>query len=107
VPVELARGTALGLDLDVFSSTLTEPWCVTALSTVARARAEDFYLPREVSNIVRLPWTPERCVGLVMRFREQDKQKPVRSQKKVGRNDPCPCGSGKKFKKCCGAHRPG
>jgi preprotein translocase subunit SecA len=23
------------------------------------------------------------------------------SQKKVGRNDPCPCGSGKKYKKCC------
>ncbi|MEA1960510.1 MAG: SEC-C metal-binding domain-containing protein [Bacillota bacterium] len=22
---------------------------------------------------------------------------------KVGRNDPCPCGSGKKYKKCCGA----
>jgi uncharacterized protein len=27
---------------------------------------------------------------------------PARSQK-VGRNDPCPCGSGKKYKKCCGA----
>jgi preprotein translocase subunit SecA len=26
-----------------------------------------------------------------------------RTQKKVGRNDPCPCGSGKKYKKCCGA----
>ncbi len=26
----------------------------------------------------------------------------VRSTPKVGRNDPCPCGSGKKFKKCCG-----
>jgi uncharacterized protein len=25
---------------------------------------------------------------------------------KVGRNDPCPCGSGKKFKKCCGANEP-
>ena len=23
-------------------------------------------------------------------------------QKKVGRNDPCPCGSGKKYKRCCG-----
>lgn len=23
---------------------------------------------------------------------------------KVGRNDPCPCGSGKKYKKCCGKH---
>jgi len=26
----------------------------------------------------------------------------VREVKKVGRNDPCPCGSGKKHKKCCG-----
>ena len=33
----------------------------------------------------------------------QEKKKPVRRQeKKVGRNDPCPCGSGKKYKKCCG-----
>jgi preprotein translocase subunit SecA len=29
-------------------------------------------------------------------------RKPVVSSK-VGRNDPCPCGSGKKYKKCCGA----
>ena len=28
----------------------------------------------------------------------------VRTEAKVGRNDPCPCGSGKKFKKCCGAN---
>src|SRR5204862_4747916 len=28
---------------------------------------------------------------------------PVISDKKAGRNDPCPCGSGKKYKKCCGA----
>lgn len=28
---------------------------------------------------------------------------PVRAAEKVGRNDPCPCGSGKKFKQCCGA----
>ena len=27
----------------------------------------------------------------------------TRDQPKVGRNDPCPCGSGKKYKKCCGA----
>jgi len=31
------------------------------------------------------------------------KRKPVRAAQKVGRNDPCPCGSGKKYKKCCGA----
>ena len=30
-------------------------------------------------------------------------QKPIVKKKKIGRNDPCPCGSGKKYKKCCGA----
>jgi SEC-C motif-containing protein len=30
-------------------------------------------------------------------------QTATRAQPKVGRNEPCPCGSGKKFKKCCGA----
>lgn len=35
---------------------------------------------------------------------EMVKPKPVvRDQPKVGRNEPCPCGSGKKYKKCCGA----
>jgi preprotein translocase subunit SecA len=32
-----------------------------------------------------------------------EKPQPVRSAKKVGRNEPCPCGSGKKYKKCHGA----
>ncbi len=32
---------------------------------------------------------------------EQAKKKPVRRVEKVGRNDPCPCGSGKKYKNCC------
>jgi preprotein translocase subunit SecA len=31
-----------------------------------------------------------------------EKQRPIRVAPKVGRNDPCPCGSGKKYKKCCG-----
>jgi preprotein translocase subunit SecA len=34
----------------------------------------------------------------------EEKQRPVRVAAKVGRNDPCPCGSGKKYKKCCGQH---
>ncbi|MCU0771866.1 MAG: preprotein translocase subunit SecA [Verrucomicrobia bacterium] len=31
-----------------------------------------------------------------------EKARPVRTGPKVGRNDPCPCGSGKKYKQCCG-----
>jgi preprotein translocase subunit SecA len=34
---------------------------------------------------------------------QQDKDQPFkRPDKKIGRNDPCPCGSGKKFKQCHG-----
>ena len=35
-------------------------------------------------------------------YKEQKESTTVRKEKKVGRNDPCPCGSGKKYKKCCG-----
>ena len=34
--------------------------------------------------------------------KEEQKQQPVRNDIKIGRNDPCPCGSGKKYKSCCG-----
>ena len=33
--------------------------------------------------------------------KSQVKRAPVRKEHKVGPNDPCPCGSGKKYKKCC------
>jgi len=39
---------------------------------------------------------------LVYSHSDAAEHEPVRSSKKVGRNDPCPCGSGKKYKKCCG-----
>ena len=32
----------------------------------------------------------------------QQQRQPIVADEKIGRNDPCPCGSGKKFKKCCG-----
>lgn len=42
---------------------------------------------------IRNYWLPHRKVASTFR----------RETEKVGRNDPCPCGSGKKFKKCCGS----
>lgn len=35
-------------------------------------------------------------------YKEQRQSKTVVKPQKIGRNDPCPCGSGKKYKKCCG-----
>lgn len=47
----------------------------------------------------------EVAVGEAVQPKEGDaqtKKKPVRKAKEVGRNEPCPCGSGKKYKHCCG-----
>jgi uncharacterized protein len=48
-------------------------------------------LPQAVTDIYRF-WMAKRGVQTIRR-----------DEPKIGRNDPCPCGSGKKFKQCCGA----
>lgn len=48
--------------------------------------------PQQVAEQSGLPAAPQ----------ERQRPQPVRVEKKVGRNDPCPCGSGKKFKQCHG-----
>ena len=42
---------------------------------------------------------PERKKVL---YKEQKNSGTIRKEKKIGRNEPCPCGSGKKYKHCCG-----
>lgn len=44
-------------------------------------------------------FTPEKKKALYV---EQKKSGTIVKGAKIGRNDPCPCGSGKKYKKCCG-----
>lgn len=50
-------------------------------------------LPAMVATLYRF-WEP---------YRKSAAPEPLRVETKAGRNDPCPCGSGKKYKKCCGA----
>ena len=48
-------------------------------------------------------WTySEKQSTIHKKVQDEPQQPVVREGPKVGRNDPCPCGSGKKFKKCCG-----
>jgi hypothetical protein len=59
-----------------------------------------FYTPEEIAK------RQERWAEEAMREEEEalaaEREEPyVRAEPKIGRNDPCPCGSGKKYKKCC------
>ena len=55
-------------------------------------------------NIEKAPSREEKKVDLVMSGGSEGAKSPRQAQavsKKIGRNDPCPCGSGKKYKNCC------
>ncbi len=62
---------------------------------MVEAKAEWLYTLDEWNDII----TPERQKEL---YKEQKKSGTIVKEKKIGRNDPCPCGSGKKYKHCCG-----
>jgi preprotein translocase subunit SecA len=72
-------------------------WEVTAASHAAPVDDEPAAYNEPSSNghggAARQPGQPDRAVEPIRNFGQ-----------KVGRNDPCPCGSGKKYKKCHGAH---
>ncbi|MEW6276047.1 MAG: preprotein translocase subunit SecA [Bacillota bacterium] len=52
-------------------------------------------------NIVQAP-QPQRRQMVENRYQDEGPRQPIKRESKVGRNDPCPCGSGRKYKKCCG-----
>lgn len=84
---EMEEDTKVSLDLDVEK----------LYKNMVGCNAEWLYTLEEWNEI--LP--EERRKEL---YREEKSSKTVVKPPKVGRNDPCPCGSGKKFKKCCGAN---
>ena len=60
-----------------------------------KAEADYLYTLKEWENVL----TVDRMKEIV---KDYNRSKIVHVEKKPGRNDPCPCGSGKKYKNCCG-----
>ncbi len=71
-------------DLKKFMDLLTQFHNGTRLWVLKGHRPNDVFKSKEKSNLIPFPGS-----------------RPVATENKVGRNDPCPCGSGKKYKKCC------
>lgn len=62
------------------------------------AGADYLYTLEEWEDVL----TQEKRLEIVKQYK---RSKTVVKEKTPGRNDPCPCGSGKKYKKCCGANK--
>ena len=68
-----------------------------------RAAAPEMPAPRQQYQETKQDLSdPNQQAAANRDTREQQKHEPIRAQKMPGRNDPCPCGSGKKFKNCHG-----
>lgn len=79
---------------DVMHLLVMLPW-------TARAAPEELYLPADFIKASRTRWRPEDSMHLLARHAEEDKR-PVKKPEGPSRSGPCPCGSGKKYKRCCG-----
>jgi hypothetical protein len=75
------------------------------MSFAAGAEAEQFYYRKADLAELRSAWVPEHSLYLLRQYQEHylgGPEQPVRAQPAPGRNAPCPCQSGKKYKRCCG-----
>ena len=77
---------------------------VAAASAAARAEETAQRLPDFARALERKQERQQRDLQYQTGPAQAEAPKPVRAGAKVGRNDPCPCGSGKKYKKCHGAN---
>ncbi len=56
---------------------------------------------KKLSDLSRSGMTPEEIAEEEQILRDAPKVEPIKAGDEPGRNDPCPCGSGRKYKKCC------
>jgi hypothetical protein len=103
VPREIARATAFSLYADGLTNGQKTSRSLALIAAAVRGPPEQFYFPREFLQIVHTPWEPAHTELLLAPHRkvEQAYNQPIRREKQPSPNDPCPCGSGKKYKKCC------
>ena len=79
--------------------TRTKPAIVRVQSTERARQVLEFCEDNEV--VVMVGVEPDKSEDLTDIERALLAREPARAAPKIGRNDPCPCGSGKKFKRCC------
>ncbi|HEY6267746.1 MAG TPA: preprotein translocase subunit SecA [Candidatus Acidoferrum sp.] len=83
----------------------TRPRADAVAASAAAARAnEPQHLPAVAREIERRQQRQQKDLQYQTGPAQAEPPKPVKVGAKVGRNDPCPCGSGKKYKKCHGAN---
>jgi hypothetical protein len=106
LPDEVVAAYALSLPIGLAAEAGGVERLAEWMPYVATLEPAQFYLSEQHLRPKPRPWQPEEALQLLAARMQLDawrQPQPVRAQARPGRNDPCPCGSGKKYKRCCGA----
>jgi len=103
VPEELAMTLAVNREAEFLHDRGEILQLYALLPWLAKAAPESLYLPRAFLEATRRPWTPDRTVDLLRGQLKYGRAVAEAVRKQPSRGGPCPCGSGKKHKRCCGA----
>lgn len=101
VPEDVARAMLLHVDRPVVANRAHLEQAPELLPWLGRARGPELYLPESIVRALETPWDPREAMAMVDRMRLFSAPQPVRAAARPGRNERCPCASGKKFKRCC------
>ncbi len=73
---------------------------------MAKEKITDRYRQKEKQSLLgglfKRTVDPDMLAEEEKMLADTEKVQPIKAETQPGRNDPCPCGSGKKYKKCCG-----
>jgi hypothetical protein len=103
VPEDLAMSTAVNVNFSYVETPKVLEHMLICLPWVARAPPERLYLPADFLRAIHVPWTEELALRMLRAHRDQYPYARVQKQEGPSRKGPCPCGSGKKYKRCCAA----
>lgn len=105
VPEELAGALPCNQDaVNLFTSAEHQTMMLSMLPWAVSASIEQLYLPAGAIEAYGADWQPDPVRQHLDNHNWYFvRNVPARAAAKPGRNDPCPCNSGKKYKRCCGA----
>jgi hypothetical protein len=102
VPADIAFAEPFQLVSEFGRDPKMLPHAISMVVPAARAAPEELYLPRGCVEFLETKWEPEDAWTILTGWFEEAR-KPAPRPTGPARQGPCPCGSGKKYKRCCGA----
>ena len=105
VPEDLAMALAVNANEQFLTKLDIAGHLFFFLPWLAKAAPESFFAPADFLLAVRRPWSPKLAMPLLEGYLAQERWQALEPRKEPSKNGPCPCGSGKKHKRCCAQDR--